>query len=174
VGGNRPLTLASALGEGAFTSVYRRSPHSAEFAQTFRSFRDTRSVWNCCPDFVHVCLHACASLLSSGDEGFSAHCGATAGSSNYMSYSSGLGGRYVDLCILRALGSVGPEPVTARELALTVATSTGSVAPTLRSLVKGGLVQRYWGELRPVRTYAITMQGREYLALRPAAASVTL
>lgn len=89
-----------------------------------------------------------------------------------MSYSNGLGGRYVDLGILRALGSVGPEPVTARELALTVATSTGSVAPTLRSLVKGGLVHVYWGELRSVRTYAITMAGREYLALRSEVASV--
>jgi DNA-binding MarR family transcriptional regulator len=89
-----------------------------------------------------------------------------------MSYSNGPGGRYVDLGVLRALGRVGPEPVTASELALTVATSTGSVAPTLRSLVKGGLVQRYWGDLRSVRTYAITMAGREYLALRPDAASV--
>jgi hypothetical protein len=88
-----------------------------------------------------------------------------------MSYSNGLGGRYVDLGVLRALGSVGPEPVTARDIALTVATSTGSVAPTLRSLVNG-LVQRYWGELWSVRTYAITMAGREYLALRPDAASV--
>lgn len=54
-----------------------------------------------------------------------------------MSYPNGLGGRH-DLGILCALGSVGPEPVTARELALMVATSAGSVAPALRSLVKGG------------------------------------
>jgi DNA-binding MarR family transcriptional regulator len=87
-----------------------------------------------------------------------------------MSYSNGLGGRNVNLGVLRALAGVGPQPVTASELALTVATSTGSVAPTLRSLVQGGLVQRYWGDLRPVRTYAITIAGREYLALRPEAA----
>lgn len=89
-----------------------------------------------------------------------------------MSYSNGLGGRHVHLGILRALGSLGPEPVTARELASAVATPTGSVAPTLRSLVKGGLVQRFWGELRSVRTYAITMAGREYLALQPNAVPV--
>jgi DNA-binding PadR family transcriptional regulator len=90
-----------------------------------------------------------------------------------MSYSNGLGGRHVDLGILAALGSLGPEPVTARELASAVATSTGSVAPTLRSLVRGGLVQRYWGELRSVRTYAITIAGREYLALQPDAVALT-
>jgi DNA-binding MarR family transcriptional regulator len=89
-----------------------------------------------------------------------------------MSYSNGLGGRNVNLGVLRALARVGPQPVTASELALTVATSTGSVAPTLRSLVQGGLVQRYWGDLRSVRTYAITIAGREYLALRPEAALV--
>jgi hypothetical protein len=124
-----------------------------------------------CPDFVHVRFHACASLLSSGDGGL-AYCGTTAGSINYMSYSNGLGGRYVDLGILRALGSVGPEPVTAREIALTVATSTGSVAPTLRSLVKGGSCSGIGESSGQFRTYAITMAGREYLALRPEAALV--
>jgi predicted transcriptional regulator len=94
------------------------------------------------------------------------------GVNTYMSYSNGLGGRHVDLGILCALGSIGSEPVTARELALMVATSAGSVAPALRSLVKGGLVQRYWGELQSVRTSAITNAGREYLALRRDGAAV--
>jgi DNA-binding PadR family transcriptional regulator len=89
-----------------------------------------------------------------------------------MRHSNRLGGRYVDVGILRALESVGAEPVTANELARTVRTSTVSVAPTLRSLVKGGLAQRYWGELRAVRTYSVTVAGREYLALRPVVASV--
>ncbi len=83
-----------------------------------------------------------------------------------MRHPNRLGGRYIDVGILRALESAGPEPVTARELALIVAASTGSIAPTLRSLVNGGLVQRYWGELGSVRTYAVTIAGRDYLADR--------
>ncbi len=89
-----------------------------------------------------------------------------------MRHPDGLGGRFVNLGILRALESVGPEPVSASELARQVATSTGSVAPTLQALVKAGLVQRYWGELEPVRTYAVTDAGGEYLALRRDVAAV--
>jgi DNA-binding MarR family transcriptional regulator len=74
------------------------------------------------------------------------------------------GGRTVDLGILRALERAGPQPVTASELASSLVTSVGSVAPALQSLVKAGLVERYWGHLRSVRTYAVTNAGREYLA----------
>jgi DNA-binding PadR family transcriptional regulator len=42
--------------------------------------------------------------------------------------------------------------------------SVGSVAPALQALVKAGLVERYWGDLRSVRTYAVTNVGREYLS----------
>jgi DNA-binding MarR family transcriptional regulator len=73
------------------------------------------------------------------------------------------GGRSVDVRILRALERVGPQPVTASELALSLATSVGSVAPALQALVKAGLVERHWGDLRSVRTYAVTDAGREYL-----------
>jgi DNA-binding MarR family transcriptional regulator len=74
-----------------------------------------------------------------------------------------LGGRSVDVGILRALERVGPQPVTASELASSLAASVGSVAPALQSLVKAGLVERYWGDLRSVRTYVVTDAGREYL-----------
>jgi DNA-binding MarR family transcriptional regulator len=81
-----------------------------------------------------------------------------------MRHSNGLGGRPVDLRILRALENVGPQPVTASELAFALATSAHSVAPALQALVKAGLAQRHWGDSRSVRTYAVTKTGREYLA----------
>jgi DNA-binding MarR family transcriptional regulator len=81
-----------------------------------------------------------------------------------MRHSNGLGGRPVDLRILRALENLGPQPVTAGELASTLAASAHSVAPALQALVKAGLAQRHWGDLRSVRTYAVTKTGREYLA----------
>ena len=82
-----------------------------------------------------------------------------------MRHSNDLGGRPVDLRILRALENVGPRPVTASELALALGTSPHSVAPALQALVKAGLAQRHWGDLRSVRTYAVTTTGREYLAV---------
>jgi predicted transcriptional regulator len=88
-----------------------------------------------------------------------AHCG-------YREYidmrhsDDGLGGRPVDLRILRALENFGQQPVTASELALAVTASPNSVAPALQALVKAGLAQRHWGDSR---TYAVTQAGREYL-----------
>lgn len=81
-----------------------------------------------------------------------------------MEHSFELGGRPVDLRILRALHNEGPTPITASELASALATSANSVAPALQALVKAGLVRRYWGDGSSIRTYAVTPSGREYLA----------
>jgi DNA-binding IclR family transcriptional regulator len=81
-----------------------------------------------------------------------------------MEHSFDLGGRPVDLRILRALENEGPTPVTASELASALAASANSVAPALQALVKAGLVRRFWGDGSSIRTYAVTALGREYLA----------
>jgi DNA-binding MarR family transcriptional regulator len=81
-----------------------------------------------------------------------------------MEHSLDLGGRPVDVRILRALENEGPIPVTASELASALAASANSVAPALQALVKAGLVRRYWGNGSSIRTYAVTASGREYLA----------
>jgi DNA-binding MarR family transcriptional regulator len=87
-----------------------------------------------------------------------------------MRQSDPLGGRPVDLRILRALENIGPQPVTASELAGALATSAHSVAPALQALVKAGLARRHWGDARSMRTYAVTESGREYLAVHESAA----
>jgi DNA-binding PadR family transcriptional regulator len=81
-----------------------------------------------------------------------------------MRHSDDLGGRTIDLRILRALEEVGPRPVTAHELARALATAAHSVAPALQALVKAGLARRHWGHAGSARTYAVTEAGREYLA----------
>jgi DNA-binding MarR family transcriptional regulator len=83
-----------------------------------------------------------------------------------MRHSDDLGGRTIDLRILRALEEVGPRPVTAHELACALATSAASVAPALQALVKAGLARRHWGDVGSARTYVVTEPGREYLAVQ--------
>jgi DNA-binding MarR family transcriptional regulator len=92
------------------------------------------------------------------------HCGYLRGKD--MRQSDDLGGRTIDLRILRALEEVGPRPVTAYELAGALATSAHSVAPALQALVKAGLARRHWGDAGSARTYAVTATGREYLAVQ--------
>jgi DNA-binding PadR family transcriptional regulator len=81
-----------------------------------------------------------------------------------MRHSKGPGGRAVDLTILRELDHFGPVAASAAELADRLMSSPGSIASTLRSLVKAELVQVNWGTaLGGTRTYAITDAGRQYL-----------
>jgi DNA-binding MarR family transcriptional regulator len=81
-----------------------------------------------------------------------------------MKHSKGPGGRAVDLTILRELDDLGPLAASASELAERLASPAGSIASTLRSLVKAELARVHWGTgPDATRTYAITEAGRQYL-----------
>jgi len=80
-----------------------------------------------------------------------------------MEYSNRLGGRKVDLEVLRALDRLPHREVAdAREIATALGTTASMVAPKLSSLTKAGLARRHWAP-NSTRTYAITDEGRDYL-----------
>jgi len=80
-----------------------------------------------------------------------------------MGHSRRLGGRKVDLEILRALDCLPHRQVAdAREIAIALGTTASAVAPKLNSLTKAGLARRHWAP-NSTRTYAITDEGCDYL-----------
>ena len=80
-----------------------------------------------------------------------------------MGHSNRLGGRKVDLEVLRALDRLPHRQVAdAREIAIALGTTASAVAPKLSSLTKAGLARRHW-TTNSTRTYAITDEGRDHL-----------
>jgi DNA-binding PadR family transcriptional regulator len=86
-----------------------------------------------------------------------------------MSETTRVGGRALDLRLLRTLERVASQALTTSELASILGERASSIAPTLQTLARAGLVRRQWGPPRSPRTYAVTDAGREHLGRHPAA-----
>ena len=80
-----------------------------------------------------------------------------------MGHANRLGGRKVDVDVLRALDELPHRHAAdARELAGAVGSTPSIVAPKVNALVRAGLARLHWLP-QSTRTYAITDEGRDYL-----------